>query len=79
VTFTGTTYTHQDVAEFMTRLGLIPQLKNIQLGSSTGAEAATTGTTGGSTQSTVTFTVTARLRPYTTPPPTTAIQAGVGQ
>jgi len=79
VTFTGTTYTHQDVAEFMTRLGLIPQLKNIQLGSSTGAAAATTGTTGGSTQSTVTFTVTAQLRPYTTPPPTTAIQAGVGQ
>lgn len=74
VTFTGTTYTHQDVAEFMTRLGLIPQLTNILLGSSTGAAAAS-----GSTQSTVSFTITASLRPYQTPPPTTALQAGAGQ
>jgi Tfp pilus assembly protein PilN len=68
ITFAGTTYTHKDVAEFMTRLGLIPQLSNIQLASSTGA-AATTGT-----QATVTFTVTASLRPYLTPPPATSIQ-----
>ena len=78
VTFTGTTYTHQDVAEFMTRLGLIPQLTNILLGSSTGSAAAATGTSG-STQSTVSFTITASLRPYQTPPPTTALQAGAGQ
>jgi len=78
VTFTGTTYTHQDVAEFMTRLGLIPQLMNIQLGSTTEATAAATDTSG-STQTTVSFTVTASLRPYTTPPPTTALQAGAGQ
>jgi len=72
ITFSGTTYTHKDVAEFMTRLGLIPQLSNIQLGSSAGAAAsATTGTTG--TTATVTFTVTASLRPYLTPPPATAI------
>ena len=38
VTFTGTTYTHKDVAEFMTRLGLIPQLSNVRLASSTGAD-----------------------------------------
>jgi Tfp pilus assembly protein PilN len=75
VTFTGTTYTHKDVAEFMTRLGLIPQLKNIQLGASTGTAATTTTTS--STPATVTFTVTAQLRPYTTAPPTTALQAGV--
>jgi Tfp pilus assembly protein PilN len=75
VQFVGTTYTHEDVAEFMTRLGLIPQLMNIQLGSSTGTAPATTGTSG-STQSTVSFTVTAQLRPFTTPPPTTALQAG---
>ena len=75
VTFAGMTYTHQDVAEFMTRLGLIPQLTNIQLGSSTGAAASASG----STQSTVSFTVTASLRPYQTPPPTTALQAGAGQ
>jgi Tfp pilus assembly protein PilN len=83
VTFAGTTYTHQDVAEFMTRLGLIPQLENIQLGSSTGSAptpASTTGTSStSSTPATVSFTVTAQLRPYTTPPPTTALQAGVGQ
>jgi Tfp pilus assembly protein PilN len=77
VTFSGTTYTHQDVAEFMTRLGLIPQLTNILLGSSTGSAAATGAS--GSTQSTVTFTVTASLRPYQTPPPTTALQAGAAQ
>ena len=75
VTFTGTTYTHRDVAEFMTRLGLIPQLGNIQLGSSTGtaAVAATAETAG--TPATVTFTVTAALRPYLTAPPTTVLQA----
>lgn len=77
VTFTGTTYTHKDVAEFMTRLGLIPQLSNIQLGSSIGAPAvaAAEGTAG--TPATVTFTVTATLRPYLTTPPTTALQGAV--
>jgi Tfp pilus assembly protein PilN len=69
ITFAGTTYTHKDVAEFMTRLGLIPQLANIQLASSAGAAA--TGTEG---TATVTFTITASLRPYLTPPPATAIQ-----
>ena len=74
VTFSGTTYTHKDVAEFMTRLGLIPQLSNIQLASSAGAAAAAAaaGTTGTVTP-TVTFTVTASLRPYLTPPPATVI------
>ena len=76
ITFTGTTYTHKDVAEFMTRLGLIPQLSNIQLASSTGA--AVTDPTGATGTPTVTFTVTASLRPYLTPPPATVIQ-GAGQ
>jgi Tfp pilus assembly protein PilN len=76
ITFTGTTYTHKDVAEFMTRLGLIPQLSNIQLASSTGAAA--TSTTGTTATPTVTFTVTATLRPYLTPPPATVVQ-GAGQ
>ena len=80
VTFTGTTYTHKDVAEFMTRLGLIPQLSNIQLGSSTGAVAAAATADTAATTATVTFTVTATLRPYLTAPPTTALQgAGVVQ
>jgi type IV pilus assembly protein PilN len=76
LTFTGTSYTHKDVAEFMTRLGLIPQLSNVQLASSTGAAATstTTGTTATTGTPTVTFTVTASLRPYLTPPPATVIQ-----
>ena len=69
VTFSGMTYTHKDVAEFMTRLGLIPQLTNIQLSSSAGSATA------GTTQSTVTFTVTASLRPYLTAPPATQLGA----
>ncbi|HOT23204.1 MAG TPA: PilN domain-containing protein [Thermoleophilia bacterium] len=72
VTFTGQTYQHKDVAEFMTRLGLIPQLTNIQLASSTTAAAATgTTTTTATTQELTTFTVTASLRRYVTAPPTT--------
>ena len=75
LTFTGTTYAHKDVAEFLTRLGLIPQLSNIQLASSTGAAATgATDTTGTAVTPTVTFTVTASLRPYLTPPPATVIQ-----
>ena len=69
VTFSGMTYTHKDVAEFMTRLGLIPQLTNVQLSSSAGSATA------GTTQSTVTFTVTASLRPYLTAPPATQLGA----
>lgn len=75
VTFAGTTYTHKDVAEFMTRLGLIPQLRDIQLTSSAGAATTSTSTT----TKTVTFTVTATLRPYLAPPPTTVLQQGAAQ
>jgi len=70
ITFTGQTYEHKDVAEFMTRLGLLPQLTNIQLTSSTKA-AATTTTTGTTTPLLTTFTVTASLRRYAKAPPTT--------
>jgi Tfp pilus assembly protein PilN len=69
ITFTGQTYEHKDVAEFMTALGLLPHLTNIQLSNST--KAASTGTTGTTTQSLTTFTVTASLRRYQTAPPTT--------
>lgn len=74
ITFTGQTYEHKDVAEFMTRLGLIPHLTNIQLSSSNKA-AATAGTTG-TTASLTTFTVTASLRRYLTPPPATTASGG---
>jgi Tfp pilus assembly protein PilN len=58
VTFAGTAPSHEWVADFMTHLGLIPQLTNIKLVSSTGAAP------GGSTQSPVSFQVTASLRHY---------------
>jgi Tfp pilus assembly protein PilN len=73
VTFTGQTEKHKDVAEFMTRLGLIPQLKGITLGSST--DSTSTTTSGTSTPTIKQFTITAQLRPYTTAPPTTQLQA----
>jgi Tfp pilus assembly protein PilN len=72
VIFTGQTLKHRDVAEFMTRLGLIPQLMAITLGTSTDTSAGTSST---STVSYKQFTVTARLRPYTTTPPSTQLQA----
>jgi Tfp pilus assembly protein PilN len=76
VSFTGQTENHRDVAEFMTRLGLIPQLTNITLGSSV-SSTSVTGTSEGATTTTSIkqFTVTARLRPYATNPPTTTLQA----
>jgi Tfp pilus assembly protein PilN len=73
VVFTGQTEEHRDVAEFLTRLGLIPQLKDITLTSST--DAATTGEAGTATTTYTQFSVTAGLRPYTTQPPTTQLQA----
>jgi Tfp pilus assembly protein PilN len=77
VTFTGQTEDHTDVAEFMTRLGLIPQLMGITLTSSTEATSTTTTTTSSSSPAATytTFTVTAQLRPYTQPPPTTTLDA----
>jgi Tfp pilus assembly protein PilN len=72
VTFSGQTEKHRDVAEFMTRLGLLPQLTGITLTNSTDTSA------GASTTSTLNykqFTVTAGLRPYTTAPPATQLQA----
>lgn len=76
VTFTGQTEKHRDVAEFLTRLGLIPQLMAITLTSSTDASGTTTATTASSAPAATfkQFTITARLRPYTTTPPPTTLQ-----
>ena len=74
VTFTGQTEKHRDVAEFMTRLGLIPQLMNITLTTSTDSSSTASTTT---TTTFKQFTVTAQLRPYTTQPPTTTLQTEV--
>jgi Tfp pilus assembly protein PilN len=73
VTLIGDTDTHRDVAEFMTRLGLIPQLMDITLTSST--QSATTSNSSATSVPVVymTFTITAKLRPYATKPPTTKL------
>jgi Tfp pilus assembly protein PilN len=75
ITFTGQAWTHDDVAEFMTRLGLVPQLQNILLTASTGP--AQQDAAAGASKQPGTFTVTAELRPYTTAPPTTALSQEV--
>ena len=72
MTFTGQTEKHRDVAEFMTRLGLIPQLMGITLATSTDTSAGASAT---STYNYKQFSVTAKLRPYTTAPPATQLQA----
>ena len=71
VVFTGQTEKHRDVAEFLTRLGLIPQLMGITLVTSTDTSSGAAGTT---TTTYKQFTVNAQLRPYTTQPPTTQLQ-----
>jgi Tfp pilus assembly protein PilN len=65
ITFSGQAASHQDVADFMTRLGLMPQLMNIQLVSAVKAATQASGT-GSSTSSTslVGFQITAQLRPF---------------
>ncbi len=72
ITFIGQAWTHDDVAEFMTRLGLIPQIENILLTNSTGP--AQQGAETGAAAAPGTFTVTAELRPFLTAPPTTVLQ-----
>ena len=53
---------HDQVATLLTQLGLMPQIMNIKLASST--RSATSGTTPD-----VTFTISASLRPFATTPP----------
>jgi Tfp pilus assembly protein PilN len=72
ITFTGSAWAHEDVAEFMTRLGLIPQIQNILLTNSAGPAQQTAVTSSATLPGT--FAVTAELRPYTTAPPTTVLQ-----
>jgi Tfp pilus assembly protein PilN len=68
LTFSGVAASQQSVATFMTRLGLLPQLMNINLSSSSQTAASTSGQA-----SYATFTITASLRPFLTPPPTTTL------
>jgi Tfp pilus assembly protein PilN len=75
VTLTGVAPTHDSVAEFMTRLGLLPQLANINL-----TDSQEVAPTEGSTAAAyVTYTITASLRPYLTPPPATNVSSGGGK
>lgn len=70
ITLAGLAPTHDAVAEFMTRLGLLPQLANINLTDS--QETAATP----DQPAYVTYTITASLRPYVTPPPATTVSGG---
>jgi len=72
VTLSGQAASLEAVAAFMTRLGLLPQLTNVNLSDSQEV-AAISGQ-----PAYVTYTITASLRPFLTPPPTTVI-AGGGQ
>lgn len=59
ITLAGRADSHVSVASFMTRLGLMPQLTNVQLASSTKSDS------GGYVE----FQITANLRPYAQQPP----------
>lgn len=72
ITIVGVAPTHDSVAEFMTRLGLLPQLRNINLTDS--QETAAADGSGGVAY--VTYTITAGLRPFLTPPPATTVSGG---
>jgi Tfp pilus assembly protein PilN len=60
ITLQGRADSHVSVASFMTRLGLMPQLTNVQLVSSTASDNGNY----------VEFQITANLRPYAEQPPT---------
>ena len=69
ITFAGNAYTHKDVAEFMTRLGLMPQLMNVNL-----VSADKLGGAG----ALVVFQITAQLRPFLSGPPLATPVAATG-
>lgn len=75
ITLTGKARTHEAVAEFMTRLGLMPQITNISLGDAQkDPEAAQTTGTGGTTSTAsgprlVSFTINVTLRRFLVSPP----------
>jgi Tfp pilus assembly protein PilN len=69
VTMVGEAPTHDDVATFMTRLGLVPQFDNVNLVDSERVQ-------GSAGSPYVQFTMTASLRPFLTPPPKTTVTGG---
>ena len=72
VVFSGQAASHKDVADFMTRLGLMPQLMNVQLVSAAKAAGSGTSDSGATTVSLVGFQITAQLRPFQALPPAAA-------
>jgi type IV pilus assembly protein PilN len=70
--FQGNAWNYQDIAEFMTRLGLLPQLKDIRL------EFATKVSSGEGAPETIEFTIDANLRPFQTPVPLAGATGGGG-
>jgi Tfp pilus assembly protein PilN len=69
VTMVGCAPTHEDVATFMTRLGLIPQITNVNL-----VDSEQVKPSQGAVY--VQYTMTASLRPFLTPPPKTTVAGG---
>jgi Tfp pilus assembly protein PilN len=61
ITFTGNAFSHSDVAEFMTRLGLLPQIDNIKLINSAITIVGNTKLAA--------FQITVQLRPFLVAPP----------
>ena len=82
MTFSGTALSQRDVADFMTRLGLMPQLMNIRLVSAQKAAAAAGASSGSGSEaaasSVVSFQITAQLRPFQPTPPLAPAAAPAG-
>jgi Tfp pilus assembly protein PilN len=72
VVFSGQAASHKDVADFMTRLGLMPQLMNVQLVSAAKAGGSAGSGSEATTASLVGFQITAQLRPFQSVPPAAA-------
>lgn len=79
--YAGTEQAHREVANLMTRLGLVPMLENIRLGNTAAEQQAVSGDTENLDPrlKVVLFTVNANLRPYTTPPPVSSASSEAAQ
>lgn len=83
VTFRGSAFSMKDVAEFISRLGLMPQLDGPSLVSAEKSSSQTGVSGGTSSRPVINFEVTAQLRPFLVNPPyavtATATTAGGAQ
>jgi Tfp pilus assembly protein PilN len=72
IEFVGDAWNYFDIAEFLTRLGLLPQLKDVRL------DTGTLVQTDEGTPPTIRFSIRANLRPFTDTTPPTATATGGG-